>query len=205
MTETLSTVGWPPGEWGRNPVSTMLTPPTEEPITVAEAKLRAGLDWPTTDPREDLMKKFLATARRKVETDACLAFLTQERQIQYDAVPAVLQLPVRPLQAVSIGITYQDGSTTTLDPSAYLVDLAGGRIAFVTPPTNLRVFQPWTFTVTAGYEDVDDVPPELVHLVGILVAHYATLGRDLALVDEMFQVPYGYDDLIAPWRPEVLT
>lgn len=203
MPETTLTE-WPPGEWGRHAVSTLLEGPTEEPITVTDAKQLAGLDWPSTDPREDLMKTWLATARRKVETDASLALLTQRRAIQYDAVPTVLQLPARPLQSVSVAIVSSDGSTATLDPSTYLVDLVGGRIAFLTAPSNLRVFQPWTFTVTAGYESPSDIPPELVHLVGLLTAHYATLGRDLALLDEAYEVPYGYCDLIEPWRPLVL-
>lgn len=191
------------GAYGLNPVSTTTVPPAEEPLTVEQAKLRAGLAWPTSDPREQLMTDFLATARRKVETDGVLALLTQTRVLQYDAVPVVLQLP-RPLQTVSIAVKHTDGSSETLDPSTYIVDLAGGRVAFLSWPSALRVIQPWTITVVAGWETPDDVPPEIVHMVGLLTAHYATLGRDLALLDEAYDVPYGYGDLIEPWRPLVL-
>jgi hypothetical protein len=44
----------------------------------------------------------------------------------------------------------------------------------------------------------------LVQAVGLLTAHYATLGRDLALSGTMTPVPMGYEEAIAPYRLIVL-
>lgn len=190
---------------GSNPVMTTTVPPAIEPLTLVQAKLAAGLDWADGDPRDAQMQGFLTTSRRKVESDAEVALLTQTRLIQYDAVPAVLQLPVKPLQTVQIAIRGLSGTTAVLDPSSYQVDQAGGRIAFLTTPVGGDAWQPWQITVVAGWTSPEEIPAELVHLVGLLTAHCATLGRDLALLDQALPVPYGYDELIAPWRPQVLV
>jgi uncharacterized phiE125 gp8 family phage protein len=191
---------------GLHPVPVVLEPPLVEPLTLDQAKLRAGLNWAATDPRDALMQGFIAAARAKLEQDTEVALLTQTRAIYYDAVPAVLQLPVRPLQTATVAILLTDGSEAAIDPTTYTVDLPGGRLAFgaVTLPATMRAFQPWVITVTAGYADVASLPPELVQIVGVLTAHYATLGRDLALLDTAVEIPYGYDDLIGPWRPVLL-
>jgi uncharacterized phiE125 gp8 family phage protein len=191
---------------GLHPVAVLLEPPQTEPLTLPQAKLRAGLDWADGDPRDDLMKSFIAAARAKLERETEVAFLTQTRAIYYDAVPAILQLPVRPLQSATVAALLVDGSESPINTSGYTVDLAGGRIAFgdVTVPADTRGFQPWVITVVAGYEDVADIPPDLAQLHGLLTAHWATLGRDLARIDQTYDVPYGYDDLVLPWRPMVL-
>jgi uncharacterized phiE125 gp8 family phage protein len=193
--------------YGTGLVSAVTVAPTDEPLTVTEAKLRAALDWPDGDPRDDLMRGFIATARRKVETDGELALLTQTRVLQYDAVPAVLQLPVRPLQqVVAVTVTHTDGLAEVLPSTAYTVDLLGGRVAFTTWPTDLRAFQAWMIEVVAGWTAPAALPPELTHLVGLMTAHTATIGRDLTTVGTIIATtPYGYDELIAPWRPVMVA
>src|SRR3954462_15905819 len=94
--------------WYMQPVSSVLVvAPTEEPLTLAQAKLRAGLDRGTGDPRDDQMNSFIAATRAKVELDTGLALLTQTRAIPFradgaaSAVPVPLRMQARRLQALT--------------------------------------------------------------------------------------------------------
>jgi uncharacterized phiE125 gp8 family phage protein len=212
---------YPASNWGRatapHAVSVLVTPPGLEPLTVEQAWLRAGVPiWTPDTARDALMTNFLAAARSKVEQDSGRALLTQTRDVFLDAISGrTISLPAQstPLQAVtSIKSTDTAGLQHTLDPSNYDVDLAGARISLSTtgvwPTQSLRSFQPYVLRIVAGYASVallTAAEPMLVHLVGRLVAHYATLGRDLASVEASALVPYGYEDDIAPYRPVVVA
>lgn len=192
-------------------VSVLVTAPVDEPLSLDEAKLRAGLDWIAGDPRDALMRGFIAAARGKVEQDTGLALLTQIRDIYLDAVPAAwtpLSLPWQstPLQSVtSVTSTDTAGVPHLLDPSNYVVDVASGRIGVSMTgvwPTDLQSFQPWVIRIVSGWPSAADIPPLLIHAVGLMTAHFATVGRDVAAVERVsgIEVPYGYDDAIAPYR-----
>jgi hypothetical protein len=125
-------------------------------------------------------------------------------------VSGVLRLPSgsKPLQAVtSISSVDTAGVLQVLAPDQYVVDLASARIGLALAgawPTDLRPFQPYVLRIVSGYPSVAALTaaePMLVHLVGRLVAHYATLGRDLVTIDPVNDTPFGYEDDIAPYRP----
>lgn len=192
-------------------ISVVVTPPTEEPLTLTQGKLRAGLDWVDGDPRDALMTGFIAAARSKVEQDTGLALLTQTRDIYLDALPSrwrAITLPAqsRPLQAiVSFKSTDTANVVNTLDPANYVVDLPTARIGWAIGgiwPLDLRPFQPIVIRIVSGYPSIDDIPAPLVHAVGLLTAHYATVGRDIAAVERVsgIEVPFGYADTIAPYQ-----
>lgn len=187
--------------------STVVTPPSVEPLTLAQAKLRAGLDWLEGDPRDAQMLGFIRAARAKVEDDTGLALLTQTRDVTLDAViGSVLTLPPqsRPLQSVT-AITYMDRANgqQTFAPSEYVVDFAAGRIGLAFGAawaSDVRPFQPWTIRIVSGWETVEAIPPSLVHAVGLMTAHYATFGRDVLQVGHIVApTPYGYEEAIAAY------
>src|SRR4029077_2441211 len=118
----------------------------DEPLTLDEAKLRAGLDWTAGDPRDALMEDFIAAARSQVEQDTGIAVPVQERDLFLDAIPAFLawrDLPPQssPLSAVST-VTAIDsgGGARVFDPSAYTVGIstAGLTLTIVTPPADAQ-------------------------------------------------------------------
>ena len=125
-------------QWQRLPrlphvVSICTAPPTEEPIDLAAAKVRANFTWTSPDERDALVTSFISAARAKVEFDTGLALLTQTREVYLDVVTSdVIVLPEHslPLQSVtSIEVTDTDGNVTTLNPATdYLVDLVSARI-----------------------------------------------------------------------------
>src|SRR5262245_23422633 len=177
-------------------------------LTIDQGKLRAGLDWPAADPRDELMAEFIDTATAKVERDTGLALLTQTRDVFVEgALPAEVTLPAysRPLQAVA-SITYVDtaGATQTVDPATYTIDQARGLVRLVAGaawPSSNAPDHPWVFRITAGYASADAIPPLLYQAVAVLTAHLATFGRDLVGTEAAGENPYGYDDMIATYRP----
>jgi uncharacterized phiE125 gp8 family phage protein len=194
------------------PVNLLVVPPTEEPLTLQQGKLRAGLDWADGDPRDDLMKGFISVARERVEHDSGRALLTQTRRVSYDVLQRpVIELPAlaRPVQQVT-AITTTDfyGVDAIIDPSLYVVDLEAGRIYFSWPGArvywNLRPFKAWQIDVIVGRVDAADLlarDPSLVHAVGMLTAHYATTARDVAIVGTIVQkTPLGYEYLLEPYQ-----
>lgn len=211
----------PPPVWsyGLAPhaVSVLVIPPTIEPLTIAEAKLRAGLDWADGDPRDALMTDFIAAARGTVEQRTGLALFTQTRDVLLDTFPAdgqPVQLPAlsMPLQSVeSIGVIDAAGVTTTLDPASYIVDTASGRIGLPWGyrwPQTTRRFQPIAIRLIAGWGSValfTAAAPLLLHAVGLLVAHYATAGRDLTSGTIITTTPQGFEEALGPYLPETLA
>jgi uncharacterized phiE125 gp8 family phage protein len=193
----------------------LVTAPTWEPLTVAQGKLRAGLEWADGDPRDDLMRGFIAAARSKVEQDTGLALPEQTRDIYLDAVRGILTLPAlsKPLQALtSITSTDSAGVPHVLDPAIYVVDLASARIGLALTgawPTDLAPFQPYVLRIVAGWATVELLTadaPLLVHAVGLLTAHYATVGRDLTTVGTIITTtPEGYEAAIASYVPVVVA
>jgi uncharacterized phiE125 gp8 family phage protein len=202
----------------RRAISVLVTPPTWEPLTLAEAKLRAGLDWVAGDARDALMTGFIKAARERVEQRTGLALPEQTRDIYIDQLPSgrlpiVLPAQSAPLRSVT-SIKYFDtaGLEATLDPTTYFVDPSQSNPAQLAIsqlgewPTDLRAAQPWTIRVVAGYHDVADIPALLVHAVGLLVAHMATAGRDIVSVGHINQdMTMGFEDAIAAFLPVTLA
>jgi hypothetical protein len=164
-----------PWDTPRGVYSVLLVPPAIEPLTVDEAKLRAGLSWPPADPREGLMAEFIKAAREQVERDTGLALLTQTREVHVAAeLPAGAPVPLPP-QCTPVQSLVESGATV------------------------YRIVAGWPDAATLKAE-----APLLVHAVGLLAAHYATFGRDLATTEGANVVPLGYADAIQPYRLEVL-
>lgn len=186
--------------------SVLVIPPAVEPLTLDEAKLIAGLDWLSPDPRDAMLTSFVAAARQQVEADTGLALLTQTRDVIIAAGQTSLPIPwqASPVQSMT---------ELVATPSGYVV----GR------PLPAAAYQDvgawWTtaapggaWRIVAGWPDVDTLKSEaplLIHAVGLLVAHYATLGRDAVVSGPGMPPPsamvYGYAEAIAPYRLLVLV
>lgn len=194
------------------PVRVQKVAPTEEPITLAQAKLRAAVNWPDGDPRDDQMNGFISAARDYVEKRTARAIASQTQQLFYDAaavsVGAVLQLPASAQPLVSVGAvasTDAAGVETVLAATAYEVHLGTGTIVMLGPlPTDVRASEGWRVQVTCG-NDVATLDPGLVQIIGLLTAHYQTSGRDLVTLTQATEMPQGFEDALLPFLPQVLA
>jgi len=180
-----------------------------EPLTLAEGKLRAGLEWADGDVRDALMRGFIQTARRQVQHDTGVVPLLETYDVFFDVLPNPIALPWRPVaELTSIASIDSAGAVNTLGVTNYHLDPGSdapvparvGLSDLGAWPTDLRGFQPYVLRIVVGYASVALIPPWFVHAVGLLTAHYATLGRDLASADPAAAIPFGYADTIAPYQ-----
>jgi hypothetical protein len=181
-------------------VSVLLEGPAEEPLTLDEGKLRAGLSWPTTqppDPRDQLMRDHIAAARSQVERDTGLALLTQTREIFFYTLPGgQVALPMQ-------GLPLQEVLEVTPAPE----DARWYGFFSVGPPALAPAFAGMcsgVARVKVGYLNPADLrakAPLLVQAVGLLTAHFATAGRDAVITGTIASPnPQGYEEAVQSYR-----
>jgi len=138
----------------------VITPPTDEPITLAEAK--ANLRVIGTDEDSDI-ERMIRTARQMAEERLNRALMPQVLAFGADGFCGALKVPRPPLVEIdSIKYIDADGAEQTV-PAGYLVD------EFVDPPMITPAYgTPWPTSRTqagavvvqyqAGYADAASVP-----------------------------------------------
>jgi uncharacterized phiE125 gp8 family phage protein len=102
----------------------LVTAPTEEPLSLADAKRHAHVDH---DFEDGLFQSWIKTARQQVEQDTELKLLTQTWQQLRDDFPydeAPITIDAGPVQSVTF-LKYYDfaGVLQTHAPSNYTVDV----------------------------------------------------------------------------------
>lgn len=98
-----------------------VTPPTAEPVTLAEARAHARIDTVTDDA--GLAARILA-ARQYIEQVTGRALLTQTLELSLDDFPCgEIALPRAPVASI-VSVTYTDtaGATQTVSASDYTLD-----------------------------------------------------------------------------------
>ncbi len=145
-----------------------LTPPTVEPITVAEAKNHLRIDADITQD-DTLIALLIGAARRFAEMKTGRSFITQQWRRTLDAFPCyggAVVLERGPVQAIT-SVSYQDmtGAWQVMPAEDYVADIAGSpeRIA-------LAFGRIW--------------PIALPQLASVRVDYRAGFGDDAAAVPE---------------------
>lgn len=102
-----------------------LTPPTVEPVTLAEAKAHCRVDTSTDDA---YISSLITAAREWCEAYCDETFVHTQYRMTLDQFPREIELPRPPMAssgtvtAVSITYTLENQSTATLATSQYRVD-----------------------------------------------------------------------------------
>lgn len=136
--------------------------PSEEPITVEEAKLHLRIDH---NDEDTLINELIIAARIHCEDIARRAFVTRTYTVDLDAWPwdNVITFPYPPMIAV-VAITYidEEGNDSVFAPSNYLVDAPKERIVLrrnaMWPSVTLQEVAGVSVEWTAGYGDAESVP-----------------------------------------------
>lgn len=177
----------------------LITAPTVEPITLAEAKnhLRVMLDDDDT-----LISSLIAVASSMAEDYTGRAFLTQIWDYSLDAAPDsdVLVIPKPPLQSIGSITSYNDTGTASVFAVAnYIVSANSepGKVALKTSqtwPTDLRRINAFVVRFTAGYGDgIKNVPDNIKQ--GILqILAYLYENRESSMM------PDGAKQILRPQR-----
>lgn len=168
----------------------VVTPPAEEPVSLAEAKLHCRVDH---DEEDTLISGLIAAARGWAEayTWRGIALATRRysldafpnrcevgrsRRYQWTADPLVLPFPEL-AEVTSIEYVDDDGVTQAMDEADYTAD-ADSEPARIFPaygtywPSTRAVPNAVKVTYTSGYTDATSVPAELKTAILLLVGHW---------------------------------
>jgi uncharacterized phiE125 gp8 family phage protein len=186
--------GWP----------VVVTEPSEEPITVAEAKSHMRVDVTTEDT---LIAAYISAARQVVEQRTWRTLVTTTLDYYLQGWPSgdTIVLPRPPLASVtSVTYTDSDGTAATLDSDDYHVDTVStpGQVVLAYsaswPTGTLRTSNPIVVRYVAGYGGASSVPEWAKLAIRWLASHYyenreaVTLAPGVVAVN----VPMGVDSVL---------
>jgi uncharacterized phiE125 gp8 family phage protein len=193
---------------------TLVTAPTIEPVSLAEAKVHCRM---TSDGDEDgLLNTLIAAARQYAETYTRRALITQTWDWKLDGFPnseCALVPPIANVSSVtSITYTATDGTSTTWSSSLYTTDLPSGPkapFARIVPayaeyyPQTRDVINAVIVRFVAGYgATAPTVPDGIRAAMKLLIGHWfhtresTVVGVGIGSV----QVPETVNLLLWPYR-----
>ena len=179
----------------------LTTPPAVEPVTLTEVKahLRLGLS-----DEDDAITRMIVSARRYLEQQTGLVFITQGWSCFRDAWPEAgeVKLPVGPVQSLGdVKVLGEDDVAAVIDPAHYFLDSASRparlvlRASRIWPPPG-RAGNGIEIEVTAGFgATASAMPQPLREALLQLVAHwYGHRG------DESVRLPLTVESIVAEYR-----
>lgn len=190
----------------------LITPPSQEPVSLAEVKAQLRLE---TDADDALLAALIVTARSVAESLTGRALLAQTWRLYLDQPPTqrYLLLPKAPLLSVAQVCSYDEADNLTVfASSAYLVDTASqpGRLVLrglYSWPQFLRSANGLEVTYTAGYgSEAAQVPAAIRQGLLAHIAHLYQHRGDYLSPDGQMQVavqaglPSLTLSLYAPYR-----
>ena len=183
--------------------SILLTPPTAEPLSLAEAKAFLRVEH---DDDDDVIAALIAGARIQVEAQTRRALITQTWRLVRDCWPQDGRIEVRPapLRSLTAARVYdRDNNPLELDVDGFVADSAGSQLIFAPwiLPQPTRLGAGIELDVVVGYGNAaTDVPEALRHAIRILVAHWYENRGVVAVGDTVALLPATVPALIAPYR-----
>jgi len=140
----------------------VVTPPTSEPVTIAEAKAQLHIGA-SDDSHDGELQSMIAAAREEWERDTSTALINRTIEHRLPQFLGVIKLTVRPAVSVeSIKYIDNDGNEQTLDTGDYYLDIDEIRFrsGFNRPPLAQRS-EAVRIRYIAGYGDDSKFCPEL--------------------------------------------
>ena len=189
---------------------TQTVAPTQEPVTVPDVREQCSLlgnDW------DNFLADKIKEVRTVVEKRINRQLLTATWTLSLDYFPAVIELEIMPVSAVSkIEYVDLDGTTQTLSAANYQSDVVSDdQPARISPAYGLSwpdvrsdTFNAVTVTFTAGYSSVDEVPASTKQLIKLLVAHWFN-HREATTTDIVNMVPAFLDWILEADNPGIYT
>jgi len=182
------------------------TAPTEEPVTLIEAKNHLRVDHGDDD---SLISALLQAAREWCEGYQGRAYMQRTITLKLDTFYDMLELPDPPLVSVtSVQYVDTDGNTQTLGSTYYTVDTTSepGRIHLAynqTWPQHRDIPHAVTITFVAGYSSRAAVPARFKAAIKLLLGHLYE-HREVVTELALKKVPMAVESLLNIDRVECL-
>lgn len=177
---------------------TLVTPPTEWPVTVEEARAQCRIINADSDAR---LMGFVKAATAHVETTLGVSLTARTYRLTLDAFSDAIELPRGPVQEVTaVQYVDADGETQTVATADYTVDLVSSspwvvRNSDASWPTTLNAVNAVTVEYTAGFETV---PEDIKAAILLTIQHW----NDVSQLEDATKaaIPPWFDALLQPHR-----
>lgn len=187
----------------------LITAPTSDPVSVADAKDRLRVDDTDDDVK---LAAYIKAATRHAEHFTGRAFIEQTWEMTLDTFPAnEIEIKKPPLiEVVSIKYDDADGNEQTVDPSTYTVDTVN-EPGWVLPtstgtwPTTFTGINSVRIRFRAGYLDTGNSPPtanvpdDIKHAIMLEVGTFLAIGETVVVGQTVAQLP-AWEMLLRPHR-----
>lgn len=184
---------------------TLVTAPTETPISLDEAKVNCSVDAEITD-WDALITGLIEAATSLLDgypgiLGRCL--VTQTWQVTADDLDRCMRLPM-PASAVVVKVRNSAGQLATVTSTNYslLADARGSYVRFKDAyayPGDLAETEAVILEFTAGYGAAADVPAAIKQAMHLLVGHWFA-NREAAAPTSFDELPLGPKALLTPFR-----
>lgn len=183
----------------------VVTPPTIEPVSLAEAKAQCRVEVTDDDA---LITGYIAAAREWCEAHDWRAYLTQTIELWLNCWPSdEIILPRPPLQSVS-KIEYYgvDDTKYTLATSVYGVDANStpGAVHLkynqAWPSTALRSYNAICVTFVAGWTAAANVPQTIHQAMLLLIGHWYENRENTTVGAVSRSIEFGVQELLGVKR-----
>ncbi|TWF57005.1 head-tail connector protein [Neorhizobium alkalisoli] len=179
------------------------TPPTAEPLTLAEIKAHLRLD---NSDEDALLLSLVTTAREHLERETGLCLISRPLRLCLDHWPkdGVIQIHRSPVQTVEAVTVYEaDGTGVEVSLEDHLLDGAArpARLWLKNPPMPGQAMNGIEIDFIAGYGEAGtDVPGTLKRAMSLHVGHMFAFRGVVSPDQQPAGIPEGYERLIAPFR-----
>jgi uncharacterized phiE125 gp8 family phage protein len=177
----------------------LITAPTEEPLTLAEAKLQCRIDGSDEDT---LLTSLITVARQQAEQRTGSAVLTQTWELALDDFPrGAIDLLMAPIQSItSVKYIDPEGVEQTVGSSNYALDSYGVQHQVVPGygyswPAVRNITHAVKVRFVAGYASKTDVPASLKQWMLLAIATMFR-NREAVVSGSVSELPRGYLDAL---------
>jgi uncharacterized phiE125 gp8 family phage protein len=183
----------------------IVTPPTSEPVTLAEVRMHVRIDSTADDA---LLASLVIAAREMVEHELQRSLIARTYELTLDEFPdSTIELPMGPIAAsggLSVSsVIYTDtlGSTQTVSSADYLVD-GYSDVPRLTPvsgwPTAQVVQNAVRVVYTSGHANASLIPAAIKTWIELHAAHFYE-NREAAAGASLTALPF-LGRLLDPYR-----
>lgn len=179
--------------------------PSALPVTIQDVRKQAEYD---SDHRDDLITSYIEAAVDLLDGPTGTlgrAIITQTWRLELAAWPAMLVLPVEPVQSVAASYVNAAGAVAQIDASAHYLRHSPGAPSelhwapgWSAPQLSASVPFPVRFDIVAGFGDADACPPAIKQALRMIVAHWIDVRVPVG--DAMQEIPMTANVLLARYR-----